>query len=185
MRSATNSWSLRAKAARSPGLANFGATVQFYWTQLCYAADSFLCYNWSVRKLYGFRELHSRRESFGVSISGAESSALFWGLRQATRPLQGPALVALAYFVGAEVAFYIGTLSDRIFALFWPPNVILFCALLIVPQRSWWLLLPAAFPAHGVAEAGVGIPAPQLLVAFATNCLVEGHEQLRRGHSDA
>ena len=107
-----------------------------------------------------------------MSISGTESSTLFAGLRQGTRPLQGPALVALAYFVGAEAAFYIGTLSDQIFALFWPPNVILFCALLIVPQRSWWLYVAAAFPAHVVAELGVGMPAPQLLVAFATNCLV-------------
>jgi len=78
----------------------------------------------------------------------------------------------LAYFFGAEAAFYIGTLSDRIFALFWPPNVILFCALLIVPQRRWWLYIAAVFPAHVVAELGVGMPAPQLLVAFATNCLV-------------
>jgi signal transduction histidine kinase len=106
-----------------------------------------------------------------VSISGTASATLFSGLRQATRPLQGPVLVALAYFAGAEVAFYIGTLSDRIFALFWPPNVILFCALLIVPQRSWWLYVAAAFPAHVAAELTVGMPAPQLLVAFATNCL--------------
>lgn len=107
-----------------------------------------------------------------MTISGTESPTLFAGLRQATQPLQGPALVALAYFLGAEAAFYIGTLSDRIFALFWPPNVILFCALLIVPQRSWWLYVAAAFPAHVAAELGVGMPVPQLLVAFATNCLV-------------
>src|SRR5262249_45335634 len=79
---------------------------------------------------------------------------------------------ALIYFLGAEAAFYIGTLSDRIFALFWPPNVVLFCALLIVPQRRWWLYIAAAFPAHVIAEVGVGMPAPQLLVAFATNCMV-------------
>src|SRR5262245_40238253 len=88
------------------------------------------------------------------------------------RPLQGPLLVALAYLLGAEAAFYIGTLSDQIFALFWPPNVILFCALMIVPQRDWWLYIAAAFPAHVVAELGVGMPAPELLVAFATNCMV-------------
>src|SRR5262245_47231149 len=93
-------------------------------------------------------------------------------LRESTASLQGPALVALIYFLGAEAAFYIGTLSDRIFALFWPPNVVLFCALLIVPQRRWWLYIAAAFPAHVIAELGVGMPAPQLLVAFATNCMV-------------
>src|SRR5262245_23096432 len=87
-------------------------------------------------------------------------------------PLRGPLLLALAYFLGAQAAFYIGTLSDQIFALFWPPNVILFCALMIVPQREWWLYIAAAFPAHVAAELGVGMPAPQLLVAFATNCSV-------------
>src|ERR1043166_3524046 len=107
-----------------------------------------------------------------MSLSGIRSSPPLAGLRQASRPLQGPALVALAYFVGAEAAFYIGTLSDQTFALFWPPNVILFCALLLVPQRSWWLYVAAAFPAHVAAELTVGMPAPQLLVAFATNCLV-------------
>jgi signal transduction histidine kinase len=93
-------------------------------------------------------------------------------VRHLKMPLQGPLLVALAYLLGAEAAFYIGTLSDQIFALFWPPNVVLFCALMIVPQRDWWLYIAAAFPAHVVAELGVGMPAPQLLVAFATNCMV-------------
>jgi len=98
-------------------------------------------------------------------------SSLAW-LRDSTVSLQGPALVSLIYFLGAEAAFYIGTLSDRIFALFWPPNVVLFCALLIAPQRRWWLYIAAAFPAHVIAELGVGMPVPQLLVAFATNCMV-------------
>jgi two-component system, LuxR family, sensor kinase FixL len=86
--------------------------------------------------------------------------------------LAGPLLVAALYLLGAETAFLIGTLSDRIFAPFWPPNVVLFCALLLVPPRLWWLYLLAAFPAHVVAELGVGMPVPQLLVAFATNCAV-------------
>src|SRR5262249_32692135 len=93
-------------------------------------------------------------------------------VRRLKVPLRGPLLVALAYLLGAEAAFYIGTLSDQIFALFWPPNVVLFCALLIVPQRDWWLYIVAAFLAHVVAELGVGMPAPQLLVAFVTNCMV-------------
>jgi two-component sensor histidine kinase len=87
-------------------------------------------------------------------------------------PLRGALLLALAYYVGAEIAFYIGTLSDQIFALFWPPNVILFFALVIAPPRLWWLYLAAAFPAHVIAETGVGMPIAQLLVAFFTNCLV-------------
>jgi signal transduction histidine kinase len=93
-------------------------------------------------------------------------------LRRAAAALQGPLLVALAYFLGAEAAFFIGTLSDQIFALFWPPNVVLFCALLIVPQRDWWRYIAAAFAAHVIAELGVGMPVPQLLLAFVTNCMV-------------
>jgi signal transduction histidine kinase len=109
--------------------------------------------------------------SFITTPDVALRSSLAW-VRESTASLKGPALVALIYFLGAEAAFYIGTLSDRIFALFWPPNVVLFCALLLVPQRRWWLYIAAAFPAHVVAEVGVGMPAPQLLVAFATNCMV-------------
>ena len=95
-----------------------------------------------------------------------------WRVGQALAPLRGPILAALAYFLSAEAAFYIGTLSDQIFALFWLPNVVLFCALLIVPLRDWWLYLATAFLAHAVAELGVGMPWPELLLAFATNCMV-------------
>ena len=81
-----------------------------------------------------------------------------------------PVFVAIAYYVGAQAAFAIGTFSDRIFAPFWPPNIVLFCALLLLPKRQWWLYIAATFPAHVIAEVGVGMPAAQLLVAFATNC---------------
>jgi integral membrane sensor domain MASE1 len=87
-------------------------------------------------------------------------------------PWRGPILVAIAYYLGAEAAFFIGTLSDKIFALFWPPNVILFCALLITPHRTWWRYIACALAAHVIAELGVGMPAVQLTVAFATNCTV-------------
>lgn len=81
-------------------------------------------------------------------------------------------IVAIAYYLGAEIAFLIGTLSDKIFAPFWPPNIVLFCALLITPPRQWWVYILATLPAHTIAELGVGMPASQLLVAFVTNCAV-------------
>lgn len=89
-----------------------------------------------------------------------------------SRTLPKATLVAVAYFIGAEAAFGVGTLSDTIFAPFWPPNVILFCALLLAPMRLWWVYIAAAFPAHIIAELGVGMSALQWPVAFATNCLV-------------
>jgi PAS domain S-box-containing protein len=83
-----------------------------------------------------------------------------------------PFLVAVLYFIGAETAFLIGTLSDKIFAPFWPPNIVLFCALLLVPTRQWWIYILATLPAHVVAELGVGMAAPAVATAFVTNCLV-------------
>src|SRR5215217_5230297 len=77
--------------------------------------------------------------------------------------------LAVAYYLGAEAAFLIGTLSDKIFAPFWPPNIVLFCALLMVPPKSWWLYVLATIPAHVIAELSVGMPASQMLVAFVTN----------------
>src|SRR5262245_60809041 len=90
----------------------------------------------------------------------------------AWKAIRGPAYLMLAYYAGAKVAFLIGTMSDKIFAPFWPPNTILFCALMIVPVRRWWLFVLACFPAHLVAELEVGMGAAQLVVAFMTNGLV-------------
>jgi PAS domain S-box-containing protein len=86
--------------------------------------------------------------------------------------VRGPVLAALAYAVGAESAFLVGTLSDRIFAPFWPPNVILFAALLLAPTSRWWLYIVAALPAHVVAEVQVGMQALPMAIAFATNCAI-------------
>ena len=80
--------------------------------------------------------------------------------------------VPIAYYIGAQVAFLIGTASDKIFAPFWPPNVVLFWAFAHMPRDRWWLVVAAAFPAHLAAELGVGMDAGQLLVAFAANCIV-------------
>jgi signal transduction histidine kinase len=88
------------------------------------------------------------------------------------KTLRNVLIVAIAYYIGAELAFLIGTLSDKIFAPFWPPNVVLFCALLLSSPRLWWIYILAAVPAHVAAELRVGMPVAQLLVAFATNCSV-------------
>ena len=88
------------------------------------------------------------------------------------RELHTPLIAALAYYLGAEAAFFVGTLSDKIFASFWPPNVVLFCALLLSPYRRWWLVILVVFPAHVLAEVRVGMGTLQLLVAFVTNCAV-------------
>lgn len=99
-----------------------------------------------------------------------------------SRPLQqrfyqtphflGPLLTGVGYLVGAEVAFAIGTLSDNFFAPFWPPNTVLFCAFVFAPYRKWWVYIAAVLPVHVLVEWQVAMPAPQVIVAFATNCAV-------------
>src|SRR5690349_12038411 len=88
-----------------------------------------------------------------------------------TRSILAPIVVAAAYYLGAEAAFAIGTLTQQ-FAPFWPPNVVLLCALLLAPKRHWPLYIAAAFPAHVLAEQGMAMPLPQLLAAFGCNVSV-------------
>ncbi len=88
------------------------------------------------------------------------------------RAVRYPLITSIAYFLGAQAAFLIGTLSDNTFAPFWPPNMILFCALLGSRYADWWKFLLAVLPAHIIAELQVGMPWPQLTVAFLTNCAV-------------
>src|SRR5215831_20566046 len=103
---------------------------------------------------------------------GPHSLRARYHLGWAAGDLRGPILVSVAYLVGAESAFLVGTLSDRIFAPFWPPNVILFAVLLLAPTSRWWLYVAAAAPAHVIAELQVGMDALPMTVAFVTNCAI-------------
>jgi|LNFM01.1.fsa_nt_gb signal transduction histidine kinase len=96
----------------------------------------------------------------------------YYSLELVPDTVRRPLLTSIAYFLGAEAAFLIGTLSDQIFAPFWPPNIILFCALLGARYEDWWRYVLAVLPAHIFAELQVGMDWPQLLVAFLTNCAV-------------
>lgn len=80
--------------------------------------------------------------------------------------------VGAGYYASAQLAFLVGTLSDRIFAPFWPPNVILFCGLLLSPRKQWKGIVAVTFCAHVLAELSVGMPFLQMTVAFVTNCVL-------------
>ncbi len=105
-------------------------------------------------------------------MSGANIGSLPPSARLHLSEVQGPLLVGLAYYVGAEAAFLVGTLTDKIFAPFWPPNAILLCALAFAPYRRWPHYILAVLPAHIIAELGIGMGWQQLFVAFATNSMV-------------
>jgi integral membrane sensor domain MASE1 len=93
-------------------------------------------------------------------------------LQSAIGTMRAPVAVAAAYYLGAQAAFLIGTLSDNFFAPFWPPNTLLFCALFLAPYRRWWLYIACAMPAHVLAELQVDMPTSQVAIAFASNCLL-------------
>jgi len=77
-------------------------------------------------------------------------------------------VVAVAYYVGAQLGFIL-RFPPTTPSVLWPPNSILTATLLLTPVRRWWLYLLAALPAHLAAELPV---LPLLLVfgLFATNC---------------
>lgn len=86
-------------------------------------------------------------------------------------PAAGPTITALAYLLGAQAAFAVGTLTQQ-FAPFWPPNVVLLCAFLLAPPTRWPLYIAVVFPAHLLAELGADMPVSQMLAAFACNVAV-------------
>ena len=105
-----------------------------------------------------------------MKVNAALQPSLLQPLRLGA-PWASLLFVGLAYYAGAQAAFVIGTLT-QMFAPFWPPNVVLLCALLAVPQRRWWMYVLAVFPAHVAAELSVAMPFPQLLFAFVCNVAV-------------
>ena len=78
-------------------------------------------------------------------------------------------LVSLAYFIGAKIGFAL-TFKPHPVSTLWPPNSILFAALLLSPVRSWWLLLLAVLPAHVLVQLNAGVPLPMMMCWYISNC---------------
>jgi signal transduction histidine kinase len=78
------------------------------------------------------------------------------------------ALVAVGYYVGTMVGFWL-TPSSQPISTFWPPNAILLAALLLVPRRTWWIILLAVLLAHLVAQLRSGVPLPTAMGWFIGN----------------
>jgi len=91
----------------------------------------------------------------------------------ASRRFLRPALAALsvgaAYYIGAKIGFAL-TFQPHPVSTLWPPNSILFAALILSKPRSWWFLLLAAFPAHILVQFNADIPSTMILCWFVSNC---------------
>jgi len=92
----------------------------------------------------------------------------FSRLRPAQRTAAAALLVAVGYYVGANLGIIL-RFPPSTPSVIWPPNSILTATLLLAPRRRWWIYLLAALPAHLAAELPAW-PAPLVLSLFATNC---------------
>lgn len=77
-------------------------------------------------------------------------------------------LTGAAYYFGAQLGFNLKPGSFPISTL-WPPNAILFAALLLAPIRIWWLILLAVLPAHLAVQLLGGVPVLRSLGWFFSN----------------
>jgi PAS domain S-box-containing protein len=77
--------------------------------------------------------------------------------------------VSVAYYVGAQIGFAL-TFKPHPVSTLWPPNAILFAALVLSPKRWWWVLLLAAFPAHLLVEINANVPPTMIVCWFVSNC---------------
>jgi PAS domain S-box-containing protein len=102
------------------------------------------------------------------------------------RPLRAALWVGLTYFAGAKVGMAL-TFAPSPLSVLWPPNALLFGALLLVPTRWWWCLLLGALPAHLLAELQAGVPLTMVLGWFASNVTeaLIGASIVRRWHHGA
>ena len=77
-------------------------------------------------------------------------------------------LASAGYFFTAKIGFAFALQPGPVSTL-WMPNSILLAALLLVPRRSWWIVVLAAFPAHFASEVQGGVPTLISLLLFVSN----------------
>lgn len=76
--------------------------------------------------------------------------------------------VFAGYYLGAKLGLAL-TFHPNPISVLWPPNAILFAALLLVPPKGWWAVIAAALPAHLFAELQDGIPGSMVMCWFVSN----------------
>src|SRR5215510_13062208 len=104
-----------------------------------------------------------------VGKADSRSQILTRTYAPALRRVCAALVVASAYYIGAQIGFGL-TFQPHPVSTLWPPNSILFAALLLSPVRSWWFLLLAAFPAHLLVQLNANIPVTMILSWFVSNC---------------
>jgi len=83
-------------------------------------------------------------------------------------PLVVAAVLAATYYAGAKLGFAF-TFSPHPVSTLWLPNAVILASLLLVPPRSWWILLFAVLPVHLGVELSSGVPLAMVLCWFISN----------------
>lgn len=78
-------------------------------------------------------------------------------------------LVFAGYYVGARIGLAL-TFAPSPISVLWPPNAILFAALLVSPRERAWIVIVAALPAHVLAELQGNVPLAMVASWFVSNC---------------
>ena len=86
-----------------------------------------------------------------------------------SRPVLAAVLLSVAYYVGAKIGFAL-TFHPHPVSTLWPPNAILFTALLIFPKRWWLFLLLAILPAHLLVQLNASVPPAMIVCWYVSNC---------------
>ncbi len=73
---------------------------------------------------------------------------------------------AVCYYAATQIAWVL-TFPDSKVSLFFPPQAVLLCILLLVPTRHWWAYVLAAASAHFLATQQAGWPPLYALTAEA------------------
>ena len=102
------------------------------------------------------------RDAAGLHVHRPGLPEPIWAL------LRIAALVGISYYAGARIGLAL-TFTPVPVSVLWPPNALLFAALILVPKRWWWAALAGAFPAHLFAELQGGVPLAMVLCWFASN----------------
>jgi two-component system sensor kinase FixL len=84
------------------------------------------------------------------------------------RALRAALAVGVVYYAGAKVGMAL-TIAPLPISVLWPPNALLFAALLLAPRQWWWILILGAFPAHLLAELQSAVPLTMVLGWFCSN----------------
>lgn len=89
--------------------------------------------------------------------------------RPARKTLLAAILLSAAYYIGVQLGLAL-TFQPSPVSVLWPSNAILLATLLLMPVRTWGVLLLAVLPPHVIAESAGGVPLPMILSWYVSNC---------------